>query len=102
MRDAKAHIAFLVSSHGLGHLGQVAAVIDSLRQLAPELRISVASKLAIGVVRQFLPDDVAIIEAPEHATIAMNGPLEVDVAKTEAIFQDWHQRIDQHIHTFSN
>ena len=101
MPDAKAHIAFLVSSHGLGHLGQVAAVIDSLRQLAPDLSISVGSQLAKDIVRQFLPDDVAIVEAPEHATIAMNGPLEVDVSKTETIFQNWHDHIDDHIIEFS-
>lgn len=97
MRDAEGHIVFLVSSHGLGHLGQVAAVIDALRQLAPSLYISVASQLDAGVVRQFLPDSVQIVTAPAHATIAMNGPLDVDVGRTEQIFQNWHKHIDRHI-----
>ncbi len=102
MPERQAHIVFLVSAHGLGHLGQVAAVVESLVTLAPELRLSLASSIDPQRVAEFVPASVHIIKAPAHATIAMNGPLEVDVEETERGFQQWHNDIDQHISELSD
>lgn len=102
MPERHAHIVFLVSAHGLGHLGQVAAVIESLCVLAPELKVSVASRIDAERVREFVPASIDIVEAPAHATIVMNGPLEVDIDATERVFQEWHTDIEQHIEELSD
>lgn len=79
-----------ISAHGLGHLGQTVPLLTALKADDPSHKILLFSSLPDDVVQTFIPDGVEYIAAPEHVTIAMQGPLRVDLEETKERFTHWH------------
>jgi len=89
-----------ISAHGLGHLGQTVPLLTALRGADPSLKILLFSSLPADVVQTFIPDGVEYVAAPEHVTIAMHGPLRVDLGETKARFTRWHSRYAEHCQSY--
>ena len=53
-------ILVALSSHGFGHLGQTAPVIDALRRRQPQVRFVVRSRLPEFKLREKLGDDIDV------------------------------------------
>lgn len=89
-----------VSAHGLGHLGQTAPLLTALQAYDPALKIILFSSLPAHTVRSFIPAGVELVAAPEHVTIAMQGPLRVNIEETVARFTQWHQHYREHCQAY--
>ena len=86
-----------VSSHGLGHLGQITPVIQGLIGTHPTARIIVRSTHAASVVRDFVGSGVALDTPPPEATLVMRGPTVIDEAASAAAYRALHARWDEHL-----
>lgn len=89
-----------VSAHGLGHLGQTVPLLNALQNYNPELTIKLYTSLPQSSVRDSVPAGVELVAAPEHVTVAMQGPLRVDLEETRQRFIRWHQCYEQHCQTY--
>ena len=90
-------IVFDVSSYGLGHLGQVAPVIDALGRRYPETRIVVRTTYASSVVKSFIASNVHIELPPPEATLVMRSPIVVDKIKSAAAYRAIHEKWEDHL-----
>jgi hypothetical protein len=86
-----------VSSHGLGHLGQITPVIQGLIGAHPTARIIVRSTHAAPVVRSFVGSRVELDTPPPEATFVMRGPTVIDEAESAAAYRALHARWDDHL-----
>jgi len=79
-----------ISQHGLGHLAQAAPVLNTLRTLQPDLKLTIWSGLSPAALH-------ARIEGPfEHrheaadVGLIMHDALRVDLAASQAAYQAFH------------
>jgi len=86
-----------VSSHGLGHLGQITPVIQGLLEAHPATRAIVRSTHAASVVRSFVGPSIELDTPPPEVTLVMRGPTIIDEAKSAAAYRALHARWDEHL-----
>ena len=85
------HLVVDISGHGYGHLAQAAPVVDALRQLRPDLRITVRCALPEAVVRARLPDLDTLVDAPLDVGMVMASATTVRVADTHRAHLELHR-----------
>ncbi len=87
------HLVVAVSGHGLGHLGQVAPVLQALRRQLPALRVTLRTARPAPLVARQLGLDAAVAPPAAEAPVPMRGPLTVDAAGMAqgfaALHADW-------------
>lgn len=93
-------VLFAISSHGLGHLGQTAPIINALARRFPEVHIVISSDASSDTLRQFIEAPFSRCELPRHPTVIMDGPLRVKVGETIREFTLWHECYAQHLAEF--
>lgn len=91
------HLLADISAHGLGHLAQTAPVLNALRRLAPQMRLTVRSllpreRLAARIAAEF--EHVA--EARDFGFV-MHNAVDIDLAASAQRYRefhaDWLQRV---------
>jgi hypothetical protein len=86
-----------ISAHGLGHLAQTAPVLNALRPLLPELRLTVRSALPGSRLAARIGGDFAHIEEASDFGFVMHSAVDVDCAASAACYRefhaDWQQRV---------
>lgn len=85
-----AHLFVDISSHGLGHLAQVAPVLNALRDARPDLRLTIRS----GLPREHLALRIAgnfdhICEATDFGFVMQNA-LDVDLVASAERYREFH------------
>jgi hypothetical protein len=93
-RDSRT-IVFDVSSHGFGHLGQIAPVFVELIAQHPTACVVVRSTHAASVVNNILGFHVDLHEPPPEATLVMLDPIAVDIAASAETYRALHARWDE-------
>ncbi len=91
------HLLVDISSHGLGHLAQVAPIINQLSCLLPELRLTVRSGLSHERLRARLNGEFAYIQESSDFGFVMLDAVRIDRASTAAAYRkqhaNWRQRV---------
>ncbi|MCB1442711.1 MAG: hypothetical protein KDJ72_06780, partial [Methyloceanibacter sp.] len=90
-------VVFDVSGHGFGHLGQVAPVIQALRQQYPQSRIVLRSAHPAPLLRDFLDCDVVLAPPPHEATMVMHGPTSVDAVRSAEAHRQVCEHWEEHV-----
>lgn len=85
-----AHLFVDISSHGFGHLAQVAPVLNALRAACPDLRLTVRSGLPRDRLASRIDGDFAHMQAASDFGFVMNNALDIDLAATAARYRDFH------------
>jgi hypothetical protein len=86
------HLLIDVTGHGFGHAAQVAPVAAVLRQLRPDLRLTVRSLLPAPVLHAAFGVEVALAEPAPDIGLRMAGPLDVDSEASAAAYGALHER----------
>lgn len=91
------HLLVDISAHGLGHLAQTAPVLDVLRRLVPEMRLTVRSALPRErLAARIAPDFTHLPEARDFGFV-MHNAVDIDLAASAQRYRefhaDWPQRI---------
>ena len=91
------HLFVDISSHGLGHLAQVAPILNELGCRQPELRLTVRSGVLETKLRERLHVEFTYIEGRSDFGFIMHDAVRIDLAASAAAYRaqhdDWAQRV---------
>ncbi len=88
-----------ISYHGFGHLAQTAVVLRQVRQLLPDLQISIASAAPLSILQHMLDPPFEHIPLAVDIGMVMQDALRVDVAASHSAYQQYHARWQHHLDT---
>lgn len=90
-----------ISSHGLGHLSQVAPVVNALADTLPGLRLTVQSGLPAGRLGLRIHHPFELVAEAPDVGMLMDGPLTVLAEESLRAHQrfhaDWERRLERQI-----
>lgn len=92
------HLLLALSSHGFGHLSQAAPVVNQLRALIPELRITVRGQFPTEQIRRRIFEPDAIEHIADDFGMVMHHALSVDTEASLAAYlhahQNWPEKVE--------
>ncbi len=84
------HLFLDISSHGLGHLAQVAPIVNALATRLPNLQLTLRSALPLARLRARLRPEFTHVAERSDFGFAMHDAVRIDYATTAALYRDWH------------
>lgn len=91
------HLLADISAHGLGHLAQTAPVLNALRILAPDMRLTVRSALSREQLAKRITTDFTHVAEARDFGFVMHNAVDIDLAASARRYRefhaDWPQRI---------
>ena len=91
------HLFLDISSHGLGHLAQVAPVVNELAARVPDLRITLRSALPLSRLQARLRPEFAHLPEQSDFGFVMHDAVRIDYAATAALYRTWHADWSQRV-----
>lgn len=92
------HLFIDISSHGFGHLAQVAPILGALRAQLPALRLTIRCGLPETKVRSRIPGQFSYVEDSSDFGFAMRNAVSIDLSATAERYQTvhatWLNRVD--------
>jgi hypothetical protein len=85
------HLLVAVTGHGYGHLAQCAPVVNRLRELRPDLRLTVLSELPRAVLASRFAGDFSYLGAEVDAVMRMHSAWQVDVSASCRAWREFHR-----------
>ena len=95
------HLLVAISSHGFGHLSQVAPVVNQLLELIPQLKITVRAALPEAQLRSRIHHLDALQLATDDFGMVMNHAFSVDTQASLARYQSLHQGWDDKVNALA-
>jgi len=92
-----AHLFVDISSHGFGHLAQVAPILNALRERMPELRLTLRSGLAEENLRGRLAGEFTYVAGRSDFGFVMRDAVDIDAEATAASYRDFHANWEQRV-----
>jgi len=84
------HLLLALSSHGFGHLSQAAPVVNQLRQLIPNLRLTVRGAFPAAQIKERIFEPDCIEPVADDFGMVMHHALSVDVEASLAAYEQFH------------
>jgi len=84
------HLFLDISSHGLGHLAQVAPIVNELAKRLPDLQLTLRSGLPPARLRARLQPEFRHVAEHSDFGFAMHDAVRIDYEATAALYRDWH------------
>ncbi len=91
------HLVVSISGHGYGHIAQTAPVLNQLRNLMPQLRLTVRSSAPVKQLRARILAPFTHLPGTDDTGMAMTSALHVDVAASRALYRTFHTGWDKKI-----
>lgn len=86
-----------ISSHGRGHLAQVAPILNLLGCLLPDLRLTIRSGLSTEILQARLHNAFTHIRESSDFGFVMLDAVRIDRAGTAAAYQEQHANWEQRV-----
>ena len=93
------HLLVDISAHGLGHLAQTAPVLNALRPMLPELRLTVRSALPLRWLTARIEGEFAHIAEARDFGFVMHNAVDIDRAASAACYREFHAAWPQRVAT---
>ena len=91
------HLFVDISSHGFGHLAQVAPILSELAKVLPKLRLTIRCGLPLDKLRARIHADFTHIAGRSDFGFVMFDAVSIDLAATAQAYRtqhaDWAQRV---------
>jgi hypothetical protein len=84
------HLLVDISAHGLGHLAQTAPVLNVLRPMLPELRLTVRSALPRQRLTARIEGEFAHIAEARDFGFVMHNAVDIDLAASSTRYREFH------------
>lgn len=91
------HLLVCISGHGFGHVAQTAPVVNALKQLLPDLRLTIRSSVPLGHLRSRMPHEFHYLEEAVDPGMQMVSALEVDEDASFKSYVAFHAEWDTRI-----
>lgn len=85
-----AHLFADISSHGFGHLAQVAPVLNALRAARPDVRLTVRSGLPRERLALRIGGEFGHVHAASDFGFVMKNALDIDLVATAERYREFH------------
>src|SRR5688572_17963130 len=95
------HLLICISGHGFGHVAQTAPVVNALKQLMPDLRLTIRSSVPLTHLRSRIPHEFHYVHEAVDAGMQMVSALEVDADASFKAYSDFHADWQTRIETES-
>lgn len=96
------HLFVDISSHGFGHLAQTAPILNALRRLCPQLRLTVRTGLPEKQTRSRIDSPFTFINESSDFGFAMVNAVSIDPVTTanryQAFHATWQDRVGMEAH----
>lgn len=93
------HLLVAISSHGYGHLAQVAPVINELRSAAPVTRITLRTTLASSLLRQRIDGEFQVQAVADDFGMLQHDALAVDLEgslrRYRLLHENWEEQVER-------
>lgn len=93
------HLLVAISSHGFGHLSQVAPAVIALKQLLPNIKITVRGAFDSARIKARIPCVDVIDATSDDIGMVMQDAVTIDtqasVAALQVFHQDWAHKVEQ-------
>ncbi len=93
------HLVVSISGHGFGHVAQTAPVLNRLKQLVPDLRVTVRSTVPLTHLCDRIHIPFEHLPSEGDIGMAMTSALDVDVERSRAAYLDFHAGWDMRVAT---
>ncbi len=90
------HLWIALSSHGLGHWGQTAPVVEAVRQRRPDVRLTVQSHLPHTVLQKRITGAFTHCAGPPDVGMVMHDALRVDATASVQAYRAFHDQWKTH------
>lgn len=84
------HLLVCISGHGLGHVAQMAPVLNALAQLVPNLQLTVRSSVPLAHLRSRITPEFHYVPEIVDPGMEMVSALEVDAERSFSAYADFH------------
>jgi hypothetical protein len=84
------HLLVDISDHGLGHLAQMAQIVNELRLMTSELKFTVRSSIPQELLRRRLLARFEHIHEASDFGFVMHNAVDIDLAASAALYREWH------------
>ena len=91
------HLFVDISAHGLGHLAQVAPVLNTLFRLRPNVRLTIRSAVPKARLRARLPMPFDLITARSDFGFIMQDATRLDLPASAQAYRDFHAHWRQRV-----
>ena len=85
-----AHLFVDISSHGFGHLAQVAPILNALRTRLTELRLTVRSGLPLEKLQARIDGNFVHVAGRSDFGFIMRDAVDIDAAATAQAYREFH------------
>ena len=85
------HLFVDISSHGFGHLAQVAPILNQLVRIRPELRLTIRSGLPLEKMRTRIAAPFEFINGRSDFGFVMLDAVRIDQDATANAYRVWHE-----------
>ena len=85
------HLFVDISSHGFGHLAQVAPILNQLVRIRPELRLTIRSGLPLEKMRTRIAAPFEFINGRSDFGFVMLDAVRIDQGATANAYRVWHE-----------
>ncbi len=93
------HLLVDISAHGLGHLAQTAPVLNALRPMLPQLRLTIRSALPLRRLAARIEGEFEhIVEARDFGFV-MHNAVDIDRVASAACYREFHTGWPQRVAT---
>ena len=97
MKSRHAHLFVDISSHGLGHLAQVAPILNEVTRRRPELRLTIRSGVPVEKLRARIQGGFTHIAQASDFGYVMLDAVRIDFSATAVAYRtqhaNWAQRV---------
>ena len=91
------HLLVCISGHGFGHVAQTAPVLNALKQLVPQLQLTIRSSVPYSHLRSRIPHEFNHVQDAVEPGMLMVSALEVDAERSLEAYMEFHQDWDARI-----
>ncbi|HEY5716718.1 MAG TPA: hypothetical protein VIS54_09910, partial [Psychromonas sp.] len=93
------HLCFSITAHGFGHGAISCAVINTIKQNYPDIKITVLSLLPKAYLASRIRGDYHLIPVGNDFGMLMHSSVEVDIQASAlrylSLYKNWQQAVDQ-------
>ncbi|WP_424585622.1 hypothetical protein [Zwartia sp.] len=95
------HLLVTLSSHGFGHLSQAAPVINQLRELIPNLRLTIRATFPADQIQKRILNPNVLQPVADDFGMVMRDALTVDLSASLLAYQKFHASMPERIEHLS-
>ncbi len=80
-----------ISAHGFGHAAQVIPILNALGQVVKDLHVILRTCVSASIFNDYLQTLWELQAVPQDIGCVQRGPLDIDIERTWAAYEEFHQ-----------